>query len=97
MMKVAISVPKVPKVTVSVPKAAQVVAPGGHPVVIIADGRRLQTPPIEHLTFYLTLGIFAAAEVIEWPVALAVTAGHLLSELTNRPGLSEFGEAIGEA
>lgn len=85
------------KVTVSVPRLAQLTGPGGHPLVITADGRRLQTPPVEHLTFYLALGIFAAAEVIEWPVALALTAGHFLSGMTNRPGLSEFGEALGEA
>lgn len=70
---------------------------GGHPVVISADGRRLETPPAEHLVFYLTVGAFAAAEVIEWPVALVLAAGHLLTGLTNRPALSQFGEALGEA
>jgi hypothetical protein len=82
------------KVTVSVPRLGQVAEPGGHPIVITADGRRLQTPPVEHLVFYLTLGIFAAAEVIEWPVALALSAGHILTGLTSRPGLSELGQGL---
>lgn len=70
---------------------------GGHPVRISADGKRLETPPVEYLTFYLTLGAFAAAEIIEWPVALALSAGHILTGLTNRPGLQAFGEAVDEA
>lgn len=70
---------------------------GGHPVRIAADGKQLETPPVEYLTFYLTLGLFAAAEVIEWPVALALSAGHVLTGLTNRPGLQGFGEALDEA
>ena len=82
------------KVTVSIPSRAQLGGPGGHPILITADGRRLQTPPVEHLTFYLALGIFAAAEIIDWPVALVLGAGHVLSGLTNRPGLSELGEGL---
>lgn len=67
---------------------------GGHRLLFSADGKRLETPPVEHLGFYLTLGIFAAADVIEWPVALALTAGHALSGLTNRPGLRQIGEGL---
>lgn len=70
---------------------------GGHPIRFTADGSHLETPPVEHLTFYLTLGIFAAAEIIEWPVALALGAGHVLTGLTNRPALQSFGEALDEA
>ena len=67
---------------------------GGHRLLIAADQRQLETPPVEHLTFYLTLGILAAAEIIEWPVALALTAGHVLTGLTARPALSELGEGL---
>lgn len=69
----------------------------GHPLRFAADGRAVETPPVEHLAFYLTLGIFASAEIIEWPVALALSASHVLAGLTNRPGLQSFGEALGEA
>jgi hypothetical protein len=82
------------KITVSLPTLAQVTGPGGHPLVITADGRRLETPPVEHLTYYLALGTFAATEIIEWPVALALASGHFLSRLTHRPALSELGEGL---
>jgi hypothetical protein len=85
------------KVSLSVPRLDQLAAPGGHPVVIIADGRRLETPPVESLAFYVALGGLAAAEIIEWPVALALTAGHILVGLTHRPGLQAAGEAFAEA
>lgn len=56
----------------------------------------MQTPPVEHLAFYAGVGALAVAEIIEWPVALALTAGHILLGLTNRPALEELGEALGE-
>lgn len=69
---------------------------GGHRILITADGTRLETPPVEHLVFYVALGAIAAAEIIEWPVALAMGIGHLLIGLTNRPALKELGEALDE-
>jgi hypothetical protein len=69
---------------------------GGHPIVITADGMRVETPPVEHLAFYVAIGALAAAEIIEWPVALVLTAGHMLIGRTNRPGLIELGEAFSE-
>jgi hypothetical protein len=69
---------------------------GGHPILITADGFRVQTPPVEHLAFYAGVGALAAAEIIEWPVALVLTAGHILIGLTNRPALKEIGEAFSE-
>jgi hypothetical protein len=78
-------------------KLSIVTAGGGHRILLTGDGTRLETPPVEHLAFYLALGVLAAAEIIEWPVALAITVGHLLIGLTNRPALRELGEALGEA
>lgn len=69
----------------------------GHPIRFAADGKALETPPVEHLAYYLTLGVFAAAEVIEWPVAVALSAGHALTGLAHRPALRAFGEALDEA
>lgn len=74
-----------------------VTAKGGHRIVVTADGTRLETPPVEHLAFYAGLGVLAAAEVIDWPVALMLTAGHILIGLTNRPALKELGEALDAA
>jgi hypothetical protein len=69
---------------------------GGHRILITADGTRLETPPVEHLAFYAGVGALAAAEIIEWPVAVVLTVGHLLIGLTHRPALKELGEALDE-
>ena len=52
---------------------------GGHRVVLKADEVRIETPPVEHLVFYVGVGVLAAIEIIEWPVALLVTAGPPVS------------------
>jgi hypothetical protein len=70
---------------------------GGHRILLTVSGTRLRTPPIEHLVFYAGLGALAAAEVIEWPIAVMFSAGHLLMEMTHRPGLQALGEALEEA
>ena len=72
-------------------------AHGGHRVVVSADTTVVETPPLEHTLFYVALGALAAFEVIEWPLALVLTAGHMLIDATNRPGLQELGEALSEA
>ena len=78
------------------PKFSILSVRGGHRILITADGIRVETPPVEHLAFYVGVGALAAAEIIEWPVALVLTAGHILIGLTNRPALKEFGEALNE-
>jgi hypothetical protein len=70
---------------------------GGHRVVLSLDGTRLETPPVEHMLFYVGLGTLAAMEIVEWPIALLLMTGHLLIDATNRPGLQELGEALEEA
>lgn len=77
--------------------AAVATEKGGHRIVIKADDVRIETPPIEHLVFYVGLGVLAAVEIIEWPVALLLTAGHLLADMTSRPALQGFGEVLEEA
>lgn len=79
------------------PKLSVVTARGGHRILLTADGTHIETPPVEHLAFYAGLGALAAAEIIEWPVAIVLTAGHLLIGLTSRPGLKDLGEALDEA
>jgi len=74
-----------------------VTAEGGHRIRVTSDLTRFETPPVEHLAFYVGVGVLAAAEIIEWPVALVLTAGHILIGLTKRPGLEELGEALDEA
>jgi len=70
---------------------------GGHRILIGTDGLHLETPPVEHLAFYIGLGALVALNVVEPPVAVALTVGHLLIDLTRRPGLRALGEALDEA
>jgi hypothetical protein len=50
-------------------------------------------PPPERLVFYAALGLLTAFEIIEWPVAMVVAAGHFLSEQHASRALQEVGEA----
>jgi hypothetical protein len=67
---------------------------GGHRAVLTADRVRIETPPVEHLAFYVGLGALAAVEIVEWPLALLLMTGHLLMDATNRPALHQLGEAM---
>ncbi|MEU8295858.1 hypothetical protein AB0C04_01030 [Micromonospora sp. NPDC048909] len=37
-------------------------------------------PPADKVAYYAGLGVLAALQVIEWPIALVITAGHLLAD-----------------
>ena len=69
---------------------------GGHRLMLVAEGRQLETPPIEHLAFYAGLGGLVVIGLVELPMALALTVGHVLIGITNRPGLEALGEALTE-
>jgi hypothetical protein len=70
---------------------------GGHRLIVGSEDRRIETPPIEHLLFYAGLGVMVAIDLVPWPVGLALAVGHVLIEITGRPGLEQLGEALGEA
>jgi hypothetical protein len=36
----------------------------------------LALPPLDHLAFYAGIGVLAALEIVEWPVALVIATGH---------------------
>lgn len=69
---------------------------GGHRIVLSAHEMSFEAPPVEHLVYYAGLGALAAIEVIDWPLALLLMAGHALMDATNRPALHEFGEVLEE-
>ena len=58
---------------------------------------RVKLPRPEQLAFYATLGVLAAAEIIDWPVALVVAAGHLLVHDEHNRIAQEIGEALEDA
>ena len=70
---------------------------GGHRVQLDVDGTELETPPLEHLAFYVGLGVMVGIGLVELPVAAALAVGHLLIDLTHRPGLEAIAEALEEA
>jgi hypothetical protein len=71
-------------------------AHGGHRLVVVADNTQVETPPLEHLAFYAGLGGLVALGLVELPMALALTVGHILIGVTSRPGLEALGEALTE-
>jgi hypothetical protein len=78
-------------------RVSMVTTRGGHRVRLTADHLQVESPPVEHMAFYVGLGVLAAFEVVEWPLALLLMTGHLLMDATNRPGLHQLGEALDEA
>ncbi|TCB92069.1 hypothetical protein E0H26_25120 [Micromonospora zingiberis] len=50
-------------------------------------------PPPDKLAYYAGIGVLTALQVIEWPLALVITAGHLLAD----QHLSGLAKGIGEA
>lgn len=53
----------------------------------------VMVPPPERLVFYAVLGVLGALEIIDWPVAVVVGVGHLLSEQHRFHALQEAGQA----
>jgi hypothetical protein len=51
----------------------------------------------EQAGLYAGLGVLAALEVIEWPVAAAVAAGYWLMRRSQSGTLRDFGQALDEA
>jgi hypothetical protein len=76
---------------------SMVTARGGHRVLVSNDGMQIETPPVEHLAFYVGLGVLVAVGLVELPVAAALTVGHVLLDVTRRPGLQSLGSALEEA
>lgn len=50
-------------------------------------------PPPDKLAYYAGVGLLTLLQVIEWPIALVVTAGHLLAD----QHLSGLAKGVGEA
>ncbi len=53
-------------------------------------------PPPEHLAYYAGIGFLVALEIIDWPIALLVAAGHALSQQQHSRAIQELGEGLEE-
>lgn len=58
---------------------------------------RVEVPPPQQLAYYGGLALLAAFEIIDWPIAIAVAAGHLMASNHHNQLLEELGEALEEA
>jgi hypothetical protein len=58
---------------------------------------QVEIPRPEALAYYGGLAALAAFELIDWPVALVIAAGHLLASNHHNKLLEELGEAIEDA
>jgi hypothetical protein len=58
---------------------------------------QVEIPRPEALAYYGGLVALAAFELIDWPVAVVIAAGHLLAANHHNKLLEELGEAIEDA
>ncbi|WP_130330246.1 hypothetical protein [Micromonospora kangleipakensis] len=77
---------------------------GGHETLHMYDRRveipmlgEVAVPPPDKVAYYAGLGVLAALQVIEWPLALVITAGHLLADQHMSGLVKGVGEALESA
>ena len=66
--------------------------PGRHQAGSAASRVKTSLPSPVQMLYYTGLGALAVAEVVEWPVAVAIGAGTLVAQRTRRPQASEPAE-----
>ncbi|MHB1533563.1 MAG: hypothetical protein ACYC1D_02950 [Acidimicrobiales bacterium] len=59
--------------------------------------RSVTLPPPGHLAWYAGVALLTALEMIDWPVALILTAGRLMADNRNHQTLQAFGDALDHA
>lgn len=57
----------------------------------------LRLPRPEQLAYYGAVGLLVALEVVDWPVAALIAAGHALATQQHSRVIQEFGEALQDA
>ena len=58
---------------------------------------RLELPPTDQLAYMGGILVLAAVGIMEWPVALVITTGHLLAHNRHVQVLRDFGNALEDA
>jgi xanthosine utilization system XapX-like protein len=58
---------------------------------------RVRIPRPEQLAYFGALGVLAAVEIIDWPIALVIAAGHVLANNEHNRVAQEVGEALEDA
>jgi hypothetical protein len=78
-------------------EAVQKIREGETFVVNLPVMGQMEIPRPEQLAYFGGLAALAALELIDWPVALVIAAGHLLASNHHNKVLEELGEAMEEA
>jgi hypothetical protein len=58
---------------------------------------RIRIPRPEQLAYFGALSVLAAVEIIDWPIALVIAAGHVLVNNDHNRVAQEVGEALQDA
>jgi len=77
--------------------AVQKIREGETFVVNLPVVGQVEIPRPEQLAYFGGLAALAALELIDWPVALVIAAGHLLASNHHNKILEELGDAMEEA
>jgi len=77
-------------------EAVQRIRAGETFVVNVPVVGQVEIPRPEQLAYYGGLAALAAFELIDWPVAVVIAAGHLLASSHHNRILEELGEAMEE-
>jgi xanthosine utilization system XapX-like protein len=57
----------------------------------------VRIPRPEHVAYFGALGVLAAVEIIDWPIALVIAAGHVLVNNEHNRVAEQVGEALEDA
>lgn len=77
--------------------AAAHVEEAQHVVVDLPILGTVRLPRPEQLAYYGAVGILVALEVIDWPIAVLVAAGHALAQQQHSRAFQQFGEGLEDA
>ena len=58
---------------------------------------RIDLGPPDQLAYLAGIAALTALEIIEWPIALVIAAGHLLAEQRRSTTMHALGEALEQA
>ncbi len=78
-------------------EAVQKIREGETFVVNLPVVGQMEIPRPEQLAYFGGLAALAALELIDWPVAVVIAAGHLLASNHHNKILEELGDAMEEA
>jgi hypothetical protein len=79
------------------PSPTEVISANIPPQVRLPLFGAVALPSPERVAYLAGLGLLAAAEIIDWPLAVVIAAGHLLADQQRSRLLRGLGEAFGQA